>query len=119
MFSLTRHAQPGSCNHWTLCRERIEDLAKLLEAEGPVQLNAQTRTLLQAALQMFSQIMHNTSLTSGTIQTTSMTGGSTGSGDSSQASKPAESDKPNSALMTSTSLWAFVACVFVATLVPH
>ncbi|KAI0768574.1 alpha/beta-hydrolase [Trametes elegans] len=73
----------------------------------------------QAALQMFSQIMHNTSLASGTIQSTSMTGGSTGSGDSSQASKPTESDKPNSALMTSTSLWAFVACVFVAVLVPH
>ncbi len=42
-----------TCNHWTLCRERIAELLKLLEEEGAVALNSKNRALLQQALQLF------------------------------------------------------------------
>ncbi|PHH87241.1 hypothetical protein CDD83_9133 [Cordyceps sp. RAO-2017] len=42
-----------TCNHWTLCRERIEDLMKLLEDESVVALTEQNRALLQEALQLY------------------------------------------------------------------
>ncbi|KAH6631439.1 SNF2 family N-terminal domain-containing protein [Chaetomium tenue] len=41
-----------TCNHWTLCKERITDLMKLLEEEGTVLLNDENRALLQQALQL-------------------------------------------------------------------
>ncbi|KAK3988514.1 putative SWI/SNF-related matrix-associated actin-dependent regulator of chromatin subfamily A member 3-like 1 [Cladorrhinum sp. PSN332] len=41
-----------TCNHWTLCKERIEDLLKLLEDQDIVQLNDKNRALLQQALQL-------------------------------------------------------------------
>lgn len=40
------------CNHWTLCRERVEDLLKFLEEKGAVVLNDKNRALLQQALQL-------------------------------------------------------------------
>ena len=40
------------CCHWTLCRERIEDLLKFLEEQGAVVLNDKNRALLQQALQL-------------------------------------------------------------------
>ncbi|EAQ88403.1 hypothetical protein CHGG_05022 [Chaetomium globosum CBS 148.51] len=40
------------CNHWTLCKDRITDLMKLLEEEGTVLLNDENRALLQQALQL-------------------------------------------------------------------
>ncbi|KAF4513597.1 hypothetical protein G6O67_000847 [Ophiocordyceps sinensis] len=42
-----------ACNHWTLCRERIEDLMKLLEDEKVVVFTEKNRALLQAALRLF------------------------------------------------------------------
>ncbi|KAL2256470.1 hypothetical protein VTK26DRAFT_1611 [Humicola hyalothermophila] len=42
-----------TCNHWTLCRERVADLMKLLEEQDIVPLNAENRALLQQALQLF------------------------------------------------------------------
>ncbi|KAK4165276.1 putative SWI/SNF-related matrix-associated actin-dependent regulator of chromatin subfamily A member 3-like 1 [Cladorrhinum sp. PSN259] len=39
-----------TCNHWTLCKERIEDLLKLLEDQGVVPLTDKNRALLQQAL---------------------------------------------------------------------
>jgi SWI/SNF-related matrix-associated actin-dependent regulator of chromatin subfamily A3 len=47
-LSLTNHR----CCHWTLCRERIEDLLKFLEEQGAVALDDKNRTLLQQALQL-------------------------------------------------------------------
>lgn len=41
-----------SCNHWTLCKERIENLMKLLEDEAIVPLTPKNRSLLQQALQL-------------------------------------------------------------------
>ncbi len=41
-----------TCNHWTLCRERIVDLMTLLESPDIVVLNDANRTLLQQALQL-------------------------------------------------------------------
>lgn len=41
-----------TCNHWTLCRERIVDLMKFLEGPGVVRLDDKNRTLLQQALQL-------------------------------------------------------------------
>ncbi|KAK4097378.1 RAD5-like protein [Parathielavia hyrcaniae] len=41
-----------TCNHWTLCKERITDLMKLLEETGVVPLNDENRALLQQALQL-------------------------------------------------------------------
>jgi SWI/SNF-related matrix-associated actin-dependent regulator of chromatin subfamily A3 len=40
------------CNHWTLCRERVEDLLTFLEEQGAVVLNDKNRALLQQALQL-------------------------------------------------------------------
>ncbi|RKU45076.1 hypothetical protein DL546_007486 [Coniochaeta pulveracea] len=40
------------CNHWTLCRERVEDLLRFLEEKGAVVLNEKNRALLQQALQL-------------------------------------------------------------------
>ncbi|RDA82962.1 hypothetical protein CP532_0874 [Ophiocordyceps camponoti-leonardi (nom. inval.)] len=42
-----------TCNHWTLCKERIDDLMKLLEDEKVVVLNDKNRALLQEALRLF------------------------------------------------------------------
>ncbi|KJZ79301.1 hypothetical protein HIM_01452 [Hirsutella minnesotensis 3608] len=42
-----------ACNHWTLCRERIEDLMKMLEDENVVALTDKNRALLQAALRLY------------------------------------------------------------------
>lgn len=42
-----------TCNHWTLCKERIADLLKLLEEQDIVPLNDKNRALLQQALQLF------------------------------------------------------------------
>ncbi|PHH73104.1 hypothetical protein CDD80_4034 [Ophiocordyceps camponoti-rufipedis] len=42
-----------TCNHWTLCRERIDDLMKLLEEENVVVLNDKNRALLQEALRLY------------------------------------------------------------------
>ncbi len=41
-----------TCNHWTLCKERISDLMKLLEEQDVVPLNDKNRALLQQALQL-------------------------------------------------------------------
>src|SRR5689334_8807944 len=41
------------CNHWTLCKERIDDLMKLLEDEQVVPFTAKNQELLQAALRLF------------------------------------------------------------------
>ncbi|KAK4121600.1 RAD5-like protein [Parathielavia appendiculata] len=41
-----------TCNHWTLCKERITDLMKLMEETGVVPLNDENRALLQQALQL-------------------------------------------------------------------
>ncbi|KAK4233595.1 RAD5-like protein [Achaetomium macrosporum] len=41
-----------TCNHWTLCKERITDLLKLLEEQDVVLLNTENRALLQKALQL-------------------------------------------------------------------
>ncbi|KAF4587430.1 SNF2 family helicase [Ophiocordyceps camponoti-floridani] len=42
-----------TCNHWTLCRKRIDDLMKLLEEENVVVLNDKNRALLQEALRLY------------------------------------------------------------------
>ncbi|KAK5660361.1 hypothetical protein OQA88_12902 [Cercophora sp. LCS_1] len=42
-----------TCNHWTLCKERITDLLKLLEDTDVVPLNDKNRALLQQVLQLF------------------------------------------------------------------
>ncbi|KAI5463238.1 SNF2 family N-terminal domain-containing protein [Mariannaea sp. PMI_226] len=42
-----------TCNHWTLCRDRIADLLKLLEEQDVVVLNDKTRALLQEALRLY------------------------------------------------------------------
>ncbi|KAK3936758.1 putative SWI/SNF-related matrix-associated actin-dependent regulator of chromatin subfamily A member 3-like 1 [Diplogelasinospora grovesii] len=41
-----------TCNHWTLCKERITDLLKLLEDKDIVELTEENRALLQQALQL-------------------------------------------------------------------
>ncbi|KAL2267834.1 hypothetical protein VTJ83DRAFT_5111 [Remersonia thermophila] len=41
-----------TCNHWTLCRDRITDLMSLLEDQDVVPLNDKNRALLQQALQL-------------------------------------------------------------------
>ncbi|KAK0718081.1 RAD5-like protein [Lasiosphaeria miniovina] len=41
-----------TCNHWTLCKERISDLLKLLEDQDIVPLNAENCQVLQMALQL-------------------------------------------------------------------
>jgi SWI/SNF-related matrix-associated actin-dependent regulator of chromatin subfamily A3 len=41
------------CNHWTLCKERINDLLKLLEDQDVVVLNDKNRAILQQALQLY------------------------------------------------------------------
>ncbi|KAM0328080.1 hypothetical protein ACHAQA_005483 [Verticillium albo-atrum] len=42
-----------TCNHWTLCRARIDDLMKVLEDQDIVVLNDENRSLLQEALRLF------------------------------------------------------------------
>ena len=42
-----------SCNHWTLCKQRIDDLLKLLEDQDVVVLNEKNRALLQEALRLY------------------------------------------------------------------
>ncbi|KAK0666119.1 putative DNA repair and recombination protein RAD5B [Cercophora samala] len=42
-----------TCNHWTLCKDRITDLLQLLEDNDVVPLNPKNRALLQQALQLF------------------------------------------------------------------
>ncbi|KAK0621623.1 SNF2 family N-terminal domain-containing protein [Bombardia bombarda] len=41
-----------TCNHWTLCKERISELLKVLEDQDIVPLNDKNRALLQQALQL-------------------------------------------------------------------
>lgn len=41
------------CNHWTLCKERVVDLLKLLEDQDVVVLNDKNREILQQALRLF------------------------------------------------------------------
>ncbi|CAM1511353.1 Fc.00g088660.m01.CDS01 [Cosmosporella sp. VM-42] len=42
-----------TCNHWTLCRQRITDLLALLEDQDVVVLNDKNRALLQEALRLY------------------------------------------------------------------
>ncbi|POR38799.1 Helicase-like transcription factor [Tolypocladium paradoxum] len=42
-----------TCNHWTLCKERIDDLMKLLENEEVVAFTDKNRALLQEALRLY------------------------------------------------------------------
>ncbi|KXX82067.1 putative SWI/SNF-related matrix-associated actin-dependent regulator of chromatin subfamily A member 3-like 1 [Madurella mycetomatis] len=53
-FLPLRHqlADKRRCNHWTLCKDRITDLLKLLEEQDVVPLNTKNRALLQQALQL-------------------------------------------------------------------
>ena len=41
------------CNHWTLCRQRIDDLLKLLEDQNVVAFTDENRALLQEALRLY------------------------------------------------------------------
>ncbi|PNP52200.1 hypothetical protein THARTR1_07409 [Trichoderma harzianum] len=41
-----------SCNHWTLCRERINDLMQMLKDQDVVPLTEKNRALLQEALRL-------------------------------------------------------------------
>lgn len=41
------------CNHWTLCKKRLDDLLALLEDEAVVPLNDKNRVLLQEALRLY------------------------------------------------------------------
>ena len=43
------------CNHWTLCKKRIDDLLALLEEQDVVVLNEKNRALLQEALRLYIQ----------------------------------------------------------------
>ncbi|KAK7218751.1 hypothetical protein V2G26_006754 [Clonostachys chloroleuca] len=43
------------CNHWTLCKERVEDLMKFFENDEVVVLNEKNRALLQAALKLYME----------------------------------------------------------------
>lgn len=52
---MARCTDSGRCNHWTLCKERITDLMKLLEDTDIVPLTPENRALLQQALQLFIQ----------------------------------------------------------------
>ncbi|EGY13851.1 DNA repair protein RAD16 [Verticillium dahliae VdLs.17] len=42
-----------TCNHWTLCRARIDDLLKVLEGQDVVVLNDKNKAVLQQALRLF------------------------------------------------------------------
>ncbi|KAH6996387.1 SNF2 family N-terminal domain-containing protein [Ilyonectria sp. MPI-CAGE-AT-0026] len=42
-----------TCNHWTLCKQRINDILKLLEDQDVVALNDKNRGLLQEALRLY------------------------------------------------------------------
>ncbi|KAH7328114.1 SNF2 family N-terminal domain-containing protein [Stachybotrys elegans] len=44
-----------TCNHWTLCKQRIDDLLKLLDEQEVVPLNDKNRALLQEALRLYLQ----------------------------------------------------------------
>ena len=46
------HANCQRCNHWMLCKERIDDLLKLFEDQEVVELNDENRAILQQALQL-------------------------------------------------------------------
>ncbi|KAI0359086.1 serine carboxypeptidase [Trametes cingulata] len=67
----------------------------------------------QAAFQMFSQIMSNSSLAPTSLQSTSTTGGSTGS----TAADPSAT-QPNSSLLMTTSLWGCFAAMLIAIGIP-
>ncbi|OLN88164.1 Helicase-like transcription factor [Colletotrichum chlorophyti] len=41
------------CNHWTLCRQRIDDLLKVLEDQTVVALNQENIRILQEALRLY------------------------------------------------------------------
>ncbi|KEY71515.1 hypothetical protein S7711_03581 [Stachybotrys chartarum IBT 7711] len=42
-----------TCNHWTLCKKRIDDLLQLLEDQDVVVINDKNRGLLQEALRLY------------------------------------------------------------------
>ncbi|ROW14507.1 hypothetical protein VPNG_03176 [Cytospora leucostoma] len=42
-----------TCNHWTLCKQRIVDLLKSLEDQDVVEFNDKNREILQQALRLF------------------------------------------------------------------
>ncbi|KUI54814.1 hypothetical protein VP1G_02180 [Cytospora mali] len=42
-----------TCNHWTLCKQRIVDLLKSLEDQDVVEFNDKNRDILQQALRLF------------------------------------------------------------------
>ncbi|KAL7784831.1 SNF2 family N-terminal domain-containing protein [Trichoderma ceciliae] len=42
-----------SCNHWTLCKERIDDLMQMLKDQDVVPLTEKNRSLLQGALRLY------------------------------------------------------------------
>lgn len=41
------------CNHWTLCRKRIDDLLKVLDGQAVVALNPENKKILQEALRLY------------------------------------------------------------------
>ncbi|KAF6820228.1 rad5-like protein (SNF2 family domain-containing protein) [Colletotrichum sojae] len=41
------------CNHWTLCRQRIDDLLKVLDGQAVVALNPENKRILQEALRLY------------------------------------------------------------------
>ncbi|VUC23134.1 unnamed protein product [Clonostachys rosea] len=43
------------CNHWTLCKERVEDLMNFIEKDEVVVLNDKNRALLQGALKLYME----------------------------------------------------------------
>lgn len=48
-----RRADLPRCNHWTLCKDRIDDLLSLLEEQDVVVLNDKNRKLLQDLLRLY------------------------------------------------------------------
>ncbi|KAH6672708.1 SNF2 family domain-containing protein [Plectosphaerella plurivora] len=41
------------CNHWTLCRQRVDDLLQSLDGQDVVLLNDENKAILQEALKLF------------------------------------------------------------------
>lgn len=53
IVGILNRSQLSSCNHWTLCKQRINDILKLLEDQDVVVLNDKNRGLLQEALRLY------------------------------------------------------------------